>query len=121
MALMLLQAVAPTGLALPDQEIVVIAEKLRRWRGQARLKGGVFKCRSVVSTGDVAIDAIGCKAMEVCSLEIRPQMAEIVAMPIARKEKKRLSNGVISTRMGPCVKQRRADGIAELAAQRSGQ
>ena len=112
-------AAAPAS-AEAANEIVVIARKLRNWRGQLEQVDGALACRTKKSSGDRAVDAIGCEAMVACYTPLQPELNRIAAADLGRAEKKRrLAEGAQSA--VPCLEQHHDAGVARLAAQRAGQ
>jgi hypothetical protein len=68
----------PAATATDDSEIVVMARKSNRWRGSWTTVNGATTCRTEVSSGDVAIDAIGCTNLLVCGPPNGQEMADLV-------------------------------------------
>ena len=118
LALLALQS-APTQVVPAAGDIGVIANKLRGFRSEWRLHKGKFTCKTKTSTGEKAIDAIGCKAIETCISPIAPQIQTIADSNLGRATKDRSINALMQSAM-PCMDQTRHDGIAALAAQRAG-
>lgn len=101
-----------------EAEIVVIARKLKDWRGSFRTKKGAVHCQTTRSTGDVEIDAVGCTAMVTC---VTPHMAAMQAIAVLREskeERSRRMNALMQTTL-PCMTEQRAAGIAALADRRA--
>lgn len=119
--LLMLAPVTAAPPELADQQIVVIGRKLNGWRGHAKKRDGAWVCQTKRSTGDGAIDQIGCNAMLTCFAEFEPQLQAVVASNLDKKLRQQRFAALFKDVLTPCVKLRRADGIAELAAQRSGQ
>ena len=85
LALMLMQPVEAMPASAPpiaeDPEIVVLAERLKTWRGTYRMRDGKAQCRTKKSTGDKGIDAAACTVMTRCSEAVYPRIrAEVAAM-----------------------------------------
>jgi len=120
MAVALVLAAAPVG--APDQgsEIVVIARKLKAWRGNLRQVDGELACRTRKSTGDGAIDAIGCDAMLACYAPLRPQLDAIAASDLRGAEKRRRMDAAAQSAL-PCLEAYHDSAIERLAAQRAPQ
>lgn len=110
-----LPAVAPQAI---EDEIVVIGRRLKTWRGKIRTKKGLMACKTTKSTGDKAIDAIGCDAMLACFGPLQVAAQAIADSGIARKDKQKRMNELAETAT-PCFAERREDGVARLAAQRA--
>lgn len=118
-AFLLVQAGAAEPVEPVAQEIVVIAEKIKRWRGFASKQNGTWVCKTQRSTGDKAIDRIGCDAMIGCFVETEDEVQAIEQRGADKKVRKQLLAAFFKDRMVPCVKARRSDGIAELAERRA--
>ena len=115
MALATVQA-APTSPA--QDEIVVIGQRLSRWMGKYEIRGARMKCSTKTSTNDVEIDAIGCQAFQMC--------ADALQSRITASDNNELDRGTrialkaeIKRDLTDCVKDRRAELIADLAARRA--
>ena len=103
----------------PENEITVIANKLRSWRGRWKFSGEAVTCKTKRSTGDKAIDAIGCDAMIQCIAPIAPQFEAIENSKLPKDEKNRRGNALLQeARIGECVSGKRDAGIAALAERR---
>ncbi len=109
--------VAPAGADTVEQDIVVTASKLDRWKGKFSLRGEKFKCKTTQTSGDKAIDPIGCAAIVQC---IEPHRAELrqsddkalgVPAQIAIKQ-------AIFDALGPCVRDTRKAMVADFVAKR---
>ena len=111
-------AVEPPVIANNDSEIVVIAQKLKSWRGVYKQRKGKFVCTTKRSTGDKLIDQIGCDALLQCAA---PRSADISAVYAANKDRQvreRLMEP-INTIIGECLVETRDAGVAALAEQRA--
>lgn len=120
LALLLLagSAAAPPPAEAPS-EIVVIGERLKEWRGTWGSRNGQLACRTTRSTGDAAIDAVGCQALVTCAAPLVPQFQAIAAAKLSKAARQRRMDAV-SRSMLPCLQQEREAGIAALADQRAG-
>ncbi|MBX3593455.1 hypothetical protein [Sphingomonas sp.] len=106
-----------TAAASAQDEIVVIGQRLKEWRGTWRLVGDKVACKTLKSTGDTAIDAIGCQAMLVC---IGPEVPAIESLAAQAKDKvvfKQQLDAKLQT-LVPCLDKARTAGIAGLAKER---
>lgn len=114
----LLAAASPVAVPAAEVPIVVIARKLKDWRGGWRTRKGVYECRTTRSTGDAAIDALGCAAIDAC---VKPQVAAFQAIADSKVPKadrnRRMSD--LATSLTPCMEQHRVAGIAALADARA--
>lgn len=109
---------APPAPAVAE-EIVVIGRKLADWRGIWKSRKGVLSCKTTRSTGDKAIDAVGCQALIACTTPLVPQFQAIAGAKLAKAERDARMN-TLAQSIGPCLVERRADGIAALADARAG-
>lgn len=118
LALLLMQAAAAPPDAPVSDEVVVIGERLKKWRASFRSRGGKLSCKVRESTGDAAIDAIGCGAMAACWPDAEPKFRASQAKGLAKDERRRLM-GIAEKAFGECMFARRKAGIAELADRRA--
>jgi hypothetical protein len=102
----------------PPAEIVVIGTRLKAWRGSFRSHGGRISCRTTKSTGDAAIDAIGCDSMVACLDPVAVQFDALAEATRDKAERARRLDALLQTRV-PCLNETRQAGIARLAAERS--
>ena len=107
---------APQAIA---EEITVIGKRLQDWRGVIRTKKRVAQCSTRRSTGDAAIDAIGCDAMLTCWPRFEPEFRALAADPVDRATRE-TRNAEVGQRMAMCVGDRNDALVAELADRRSG-
>ena len=100
-----------------EDEIVVTANKLDRWRGQFSLRGEKFKCKTTRSSGDKAIDPLGCAAIVQC---LEPMRARIRASDDASQgaDARLALKKAINEELGPCVGATRKAMVAEFVAKR---
>ncbi len=104
-----------------DQEIEVIGNRLRNWRGKWKMRKGAVSCKTTRSTGDKAVDAIGCEAMVQCVAPIAPQLVALEGRKLPKEELDREANALLQEAgLGECVFAKREAGIAALAAARQG-
>ena len=118
LAAIFLLAAAPVAAEPPaDNEIVVVAHRLESWRGKLRSRRGALTCRTTRSTGDRAIDAIGCRAMTTCFAPIQGELDAIAGSSLANSEKRRQLDARIQTTV-PCIAETREAGVSALVASR---
>ncbi len=116
---MILAAAEPVAEAPADQDIVVIGNRLRNWRGSWRMNEGGVTCRTSRSTGDKAVDAVGCDAMVACIAPIAPRFAAIEAAKLSKAEAQQQADALLQAeKIGDCLGSRREAGIAALVAAR---
>ncbi len=116
-ALALQSVAAPAVADTADQDIVVTATKLDRWRGKFSLRGENFKCKTIRTSGDKAIDPIGCAAIVQClephRVRIRESDDKTLGKPAQLAIKK-----AIEEQLGPCVRDTRKTMVAAFVANR---
>ena len=118
-ATLALAAAQPAAEPVADNEIVVIGNKLRDWRGNWRMRKGVLSCKTTRSTGDKAIDALGCDAMVACIAPIARQIDAIDVKKVGKGTAQQQVNRLFeSTKVWDCMSTRREAGIVALAAER---
>ncbi|WP_337847568.1 hypothetical protein [Sphingomonas sp.] len=109
-----LQAAAPPAADPVAEEVVVIGEKMKTWRGQISSgKNGVV-CKVKVSTGDPALDRIGCTAMEQCWPDFLPRYKATRSKGVTAKDRKACT-AALDQELSTCVTARHEAAIAELA------
>ena len=123
-AILLLAAQATAPAAAPREidpkvaaQVPVIAGKLEQWRGAWGAAGGKLACKTVRTSGDEEIDALGCASMIAC---VKPEYAALktIADGKATVEEKKRQIGAKLAALQPCMKAHRGQGIAELALKR---
>ncbi len=109
-----LQTAAPPPADAVAEEIVVIGEKMKTWRAAIRFGKKGTECTVKVSTGDAAIDRIGCAAMEQCWPDVAARFEATRAKGVTAADRK-TQRAALNKELGTCVMARREAGIAELA------
>jgi len=113
-----LQSVAAPALAdTVEQDIVVTANKLDRWRGKFSLPGEKFKCKTITSSGDKAIDPLGCAAIVQCLEPLRARIRASDDTSLGTPAQLALKKA-ITDELGPCVGATRKTMVAEFVANR---
>ncbi len=117
---MILAALA-LQVALPTRtdEVTVIGQRLKTWRGAVRSSGGRTTCRTTKSTGDRQIDAIGCTALAGCSTPLEARMIALARDKALAPADRKAKQTAINDELGRCMVARRDRGIAELADRRA--
>ena len=103
---------APPAPAVPD-EIVVIGNRLKGWKGRITPAGRGLRCVTTTSSGDAEVDRIGCGAMVTCFTRDR---ARLTAEASRRRQPAQPSAGFEA--MGRCVRDFYEVAIADLAERR---
>jgi hypothetical protein len=104
--------------AAPSEDVVVIGERLKNWRGRiGDVSHTPMRCRTTKSTGDRDIDAIGCETMTACFSQMRERMVAIGdrRQPKAARDALRAS---VEHDLGTCFEERHDSLVAELAERR---
>jgi hypothetical protein len=111
--------VAPPPAQSPEvaREIVVIAQKLKGWKGGVTKEGGRMVCRTKTSSGEKAVDAIRCGAMLSCMKPLEPRIDALMGSDRSRREK-RDGFAAILKGIGPCLEDYEAAAVARLAEAR---
>jgi len=99
-------------------QVPAIAAKLKGWQGQWGAVGNKLACRTVRTTGDAAIDMIGCAALIECVTPEFPALKTIADGKDAPDVKKRKIAAKLAA-LNPCLSQKRGLGIARLAVTRA--
>jgi len=107
-------ATLPSAPAL-EEEIVVIASKLKDWRASLVESRGDVRCFTQRSTGDAAIDRIGCQSMMQCHARYKDRFAGFKDHRIASNKRKAMYKSFMKDEFSPCVFERREAMIADLA------
>ncbi len=120
LALSVALAAAQPAAELPaENEIEVIANRLRDWRGTWRVRDGAVSCKTKRSTGDREIDALGCGAMVTCMTPLAPQWQEIEDADLPKAELETRLNGLLqAAKVSDCFGTAREQSIAALVAAR---
>ncbi len=109
-----LQAAPPPPVDATAEEITVIGEKMKAWRAAIRFGKKGADCKVKVSTGDAAIDRIGCTSMEQCWPDFLPRFEATRAKDVTAADRK-ARTAALNTELGACVMERREALIADLA------
>lgn len=118
-SLLLMVAIPQDAPPAVGDEIVVIGERMKAWRAGIRFRNGKATCTIRTSTGDAEIDRVGCDSMTQCFEAMKPRFDATQDKALSRVDRKQRldeANQDLTT----CVKDKRGDMIAELAARRAG-
>jgi hypothetical protein len=99
--------------------MVVIARKLKDWKGGVSKVGGQMVCKTSKSSGDKAIDAIRCGAMLSCLKPLEPRIDALMGSDLAQGEKRRGFQKIL-TGIEPCLETYANAATERLARQRVG-
>lgn len=103
----------------PDAEthVTVIARRLANWSGRYRIRGERVRCTTTKSSGDRAIDAIGCAALETCAAGIAARYP-VQSAKTRDGAAQAMLEDALRRELGGCVTAERKQRIAALAEQR---
>lgn len=113
------QDAAPRPQTEVEEQIVVIGERMHTWNGGLAKVDGKLTCRTKKSSGDEMVDAIRCGAMLTCMGELAPQIDEVMASDIARKEKQAQVQAIAEGAV-PCMDAYHKTAVMRLAQSRAG-
>jgi hypothetical protein len=99
------------------EQVPIIAGKLEEWRGTWAAAGGQLGCRTIRSSGDEEIDALGCASVLACVRPAYPELKAIADGATSVEDKKRRMQAKLAS-LQPCMREHRGQGIAELALKR---
>jgi hypothetical protein len=105
-----------------ENEIEVIAERMYNWSGRLGLKAGVLSCQTLGTTGDKAIDDLGCAAMLTCTVELAGLKIDSPDVVLSDEDLRRLRDTMAEwKKIGDCMVARRKLDIAALVEERRSQ
>ncbi|WP_077146772.1 hypothetical protein [Sphingopyxis sp. KK2] len=125
LALMTMTPAAAIPLAPPsdavEEEIVVIASKLKDWRAALIDHRGETRCYTQRSTGDAAIDRIGCQSMLRCHTRYAAEFESFKDHRIPSNKRSATRKKFLRNEFSTCVFAERDAMVADLAEKRSAQ
>lgn len=113
-------ATAPTPREIDPkvaEQVPIIAGKLQQWQGTWGAVDGKLGCKTIRSSGDAEIDALGCASTIACVKSEYPALKAIADGAGTPADKQRKIGEKLAA-LQPCMKQHRGQGIAELALKR---
>ncbi|MDB5677084.1 hypothetical protein [Sphingomonas bacterium] len=120
-ALLAIGQTAATDPPPPDPSNDIIVRSIRKlddWRAVLIFQDDTPTCRVVKSTGDAAIDAVGCATMVQCFVTTKPQFAALNnrALSASKRRSMRLA---ANRAMEECFKTTRRTMMVDLTNRRS--
>lgn len=110
---------APVSAALPaEDEITVIARRLKDWRGKFNIHDGKASCTTTKSTGDAGVDAVGCGALTLCVTRLQDRIVAGADKKLAKMVRKEMGEAV-NKDLVTCLNDERPRLIGELADRRA--
>jgi hypothetical protein len=102
---------AATG---PGPDIAVLEAKLGKWKGRWGYNDDKFVCETTQSSGDSAVDSVGCSALITC---LGPEGQRLNAIAQGAGSDKDRADGIqaIVHKSAPCVAEKRHSGLIALA------
>jgi hypothetical protein len=114
-----LAAAQPVAEPAVENEITVVANRLRDWEGRWKLRKSAITCKTTRSTGDKAIDTIGCDALVQCLTPLAPQFSALEKAELSQEETTARARALHEeAKVWECVADRRSGSIAALVAAR---
>ena len=101
------------------EEIVVIATRLKDWRASLVESHGDLRCYTQRSTGDAAIDRIGCQSMLQCHARFKAEFASFKDRRIPSSKRSTMRKTFLRNEFSSCVFEVRDAMVADLADQRA--
>jgi hypothetical protein len=99
--------------AAPSDDIVVTAERLKAFKASVTERG----CKVRTSTGDAALDRIGCEAMQTCFPQYQSRY-QATSDRRLKSSTKKVMRAALNGELTTCVEGEHRRGIAALAAER---
>ncbi len=115
--LLLLAAQAPALPPAASDELLVIGQRLRDWRGRVSPAGASLRCVTERSTGDPEIDGIGCATMVACIAPMRGRIADAGHRRHSRQQQRALE-AAYSRDLTACFTEQHDRRSADLAERR---
>lgn len=97
---------------------VAMKAAMATWRGEWRLAPEGVTCKTAKATGDVRLDTIGCRAIQLCYAPRLPEVAAIEDGPGSADEKKAKVKALLDAGK-PCIARNQAMAIEVLAGTRA--
>jgi len=114
-ALLALQGFSDVGAAPQAKaDISVLEAKLGTWKGRWGYNDDKFVCETTQSSGDSAVDSVGCSALITC-LGPEGQRLNAIAQGAGNDKDRADEIQAIVRRSAPCVAEKRHDGLIALA------
>jgi len=115
-------ALAIAGLPAAQQievkdEIVVLGTKMKQWKARVQSSRGKVTCITQISSGDPAVDAIGCSAMSTCIERSLPRLLASADKRRSSAERKAL-NAAVTEEIKTCTSAQHETLLAALAERR---
>lgn len=95
-------------------DIAPLEKKLAGWKGRWGYNDSKFVCETTKTTGDSAVDSVGCRALVQC---LGPEGQRLNAIAQGAGSDKDRADGIqaIVAKSAPCVAEKRHDGLIALA------
>jgi hypothetical protein len=115
--LLLLATPEATSPAPVADEIVVIGQRLKTWKGRVAQTRGALGCVTTRSAGDPEVDRIACDAMVACVTPLRHRL-EAAGDKRRPKAERQAIRSAVEREVGPCLLERGDTLVADLAERR---
>jgi hypothetical protein len=114
-ALLALQGFSDAGSAPQTKaDISVLEAKLGKWKGRWGYNDDKFVCETTQSSGDSAVDSVGCSALVTC-LGPEGQRLNAIAQGAGDDKTRAEEIQAIARKSAPCVAEKRHAGLIALA------
>ena len=100
-----------------ERTVQGMTERLKEWSASIDNSGRLDSCKTISSSGDAELDAIGCRAMSDCAIKMHSIAARLDDPSVSDADKQKLardSSGAVTT----CVVDRRSELLRSLALTR---
>lgn len=103
-----------------DDIVITAVRKLDDWRANLAFAGDEPECRTVKSTNDAELDAIGCKAMVQCYADARPRLLAVSGRSLTPRARRQMRIDA-NRDLDACFRSTRRSLVLELYARKAPQ
>lgn len=97
----------------PAEDVVVTARRLKEWRGNAQMRSGSVRCKTLRSTGDTELDTIACDSLRWCMVSLTPEAAFLQDKKLPAAERARRTR-LLNDRLAACGEDQQQRRVAVL-------
>lgn len=119
LALALAQTAVPAAPATRAEHATAIGEQLKTWRASWRTRAGKTTCVTTRSSGDIAIDAVGCASLTACADQHTPRVIALARDKAITAAARKSASQALNAEFAKCMTARRDTLIADLAEKRA--
>ncbi len=99
-----------------ETEIVVVARRLKAWRGKVSANARGSRCKTVQSTGDREPDQIACDTLRYCTGQLTAAFQAASSLDRSRRDERMQ---VINRQLAACGDDQQRLRVADLLARRA--